>query len=66
MPKKISSKLGRLSLVRVKVEDGCAYPIRVAGSGVLSSVFRSDGFVLVPEDSEGIAAGKSVELYYWT
>ncbi|MFB6291031.1 MAG: gephyrin-like molybdotransferase Glp [Candidatus Bipolaricaulia bacterium] len=62
---KISSKLGRLSLVRVRVEDEVAYPIRVAGSGVLSSVTRSDGFVLVPEDSEGIAAGKSVELHYW-
>ncbi|MEF8837347.1 MAG: gephyrin-like molybdotransferase Glp [Candidatus Bipolaricaulota bacterium] len=65
LKKKISSKLGSLSLVRVKVEDGEAYPIRVAGSGVLSSVTRSDGFVLVPEDSEGVAAGKSVELHYW-
>ena len=64
--RKISSKLGRLSLVRVKIEDGRAYPIRVAGSGVLSSVTRSDGFVLVPEDSEGIAAEKDVELHYWT
>ncbi len=65
LEKKISSKLGRLSLVRVRVEQGEAYPIRVAGSGVLSSVTRSDGFVLVPEDSEGIAAGKTVELHYW-
>ncbi|MBS3786960.1 molybdopterin molybdotransferase MoeA [Candidatus Bipolaricaulota bacterium] len=65
LKKKISSKLGRLSLVRVKVEDGGAYPIRVAGSGVLSSVTRSDGFVLVPEELEGIAVGKSVELHYW-
>ncbi len=64
--KKISSKLGRLSLVRVSVEDSEAYSIRVAGSGVLSSVTRSDGFVLVPEDSEGIATGKSVELHYWS
>jgi molybdopterin molybdotransferase len=66
LKKKISSRLGRLSLVRVKVEAGGAYPIRVAGSGVLSSVTRSDGFVLVPEDSEGIAAGKVVDLHYWT
>ncbi len=65
LKEKISSKLGRLSLVRVRVEESMAYPIRVAGSGVLSSVTRSDGFVLVPEDSEGVAAGKSVELYYW-
>ncbi len=65
LARKISSKLGRLSLVRVKVENGEAHPIRVAGSGVLSSVTRSDGFVLVPEDSEGIAAGETVELHHW-
>ncbi len=65
LARKISSKLGRLSLVRVKVEKGEAKPIRVAGSGVLSSVTRSDGFVLVPEDSEGIAAGETVELHHW-
>lgn len=65
LARKISSKLGRLSLVRVKVEKGEANPIRVAGSGVLSSVTRSDGFVLVPEDSEGIAAGETVELHHW-
>ncbi len=63
--RKIPSKLGRLSVVRVAVEGGKAYPIRVSGSGVLSSVTRSDGFVLIPEDSEGIAEGGEVDLYYW-
>lgn len=65
LAKKISSALGKLSLVRVRVEEGEAYPIRVSGSGVLSSVTQSDGFVLVPENSEGLAAGKDVELHYW-
>ncbi|MBS3765499.1 molybdopterin molybdotransferase MoeA [Candidatus Bipolaricaulota bacterium] len=65
LTRKISSKLGRLSLVRVRVEEGEAHPIRVAGSGVLSSVTRSDGFVLVPEDSEGVAVGEEVELHHW-
>ena len=65
LDRKIHSKLGKLSLVRVEVEDGEATPVRVSGSGVLSSVTRSDGFVLVPEDSEGIAAGEEVELHDW-
>lgn len=65
LARKIHSKLGKLSLVRVEVEDGEATPVRVSGSGVLSSVTRSDGFVLVPEDSEGIAAGEEVELHDW-
>lgn len=63
--RKIASSLGRLSVVRVAVKEGKAYPLRVSGSGVLSSVTRSDGFVLVPEDSEGIAEGVEVDLYYW-
>ncbi|MFW6005956.1 MAG: gephyrin-like molybdotransferase Glp [Candidatus Bipolaricaulota bacterium] len=63
--KKIHSTLGRLSLVRVTVTEGKAYPIRVSGSGVLSSVTRSDGFVLIPKDSEGLATGKETELHYW-
>lgn len=65
LARKIHSKLGKLSLVRVEVEDGEATPVRVSGSGVLSSVTRSDGFVLVPEDSEGIAAGEEMELHDW-
>jgi len=65
LTRKIHSKLGKLSLVRVEVEAGKATPVRVSGSGVLSSVTRSDGFVLVPEDSEGIAAGEEVELHDW-
>jgi len=30
-----------------------AEPIRVTGSGILSSMTRADGFVIVPEDVEG-------------
>jgi len=65
LTRKVHSKLGKLSLVRVEVEAGEATPVRVSGSGVLSSVTRSDGFVLVPEDSEGLAAGEEVELHDW-
>jgi len=63
--RKIASSLGKMSVVRVRVDNGQAFPIRVSGSGVLSSVTKSDGFVLVPEDSEGIPRGKEVEFYTW-
>jgi len=63
--KKIPSTLGKMSVVRVDIKDGLGYPIRVSGSGVLSSVTRSIGFVMVPEDSEGFPKGKTVELFYW-
>lgn len=63
--RKIPSSLGKVSIVRVRVEGGEAFPLRVSGSGVLSSVTRSDGFVRVPADSEGFAAGKVTQLHYW-
>lgn len=63
--KKIASSLGTMSVVRVRIDEGEAFPIRVSGSGVLSSVTKSDGFVIVPEDSEGIPRGKEVEFYTW-
>jgi molybdopterin molybdotransferase len=34
----------------------------ISGAGILSSVARADGFVLVAEEREGIEAGESVEV----
>lgn len=63
---KITSSLGRFDVVRVRLwsEAGelLAEPIRVTGSGVLSSMTRADGFVVVPEDVEGLERGKEVEV----
>ena len=44
------------------LKDGEAEPIMISGAGILSSVARADGFVLVPEELEGIEAGESVEV----
>lgn len=37
-------------------------PIRVTGLGILSSMTRADGFILVPEDVEGFGKGQTVEV----
>jgi len=62
----IASALGRVDVVRVRLEqrDGTwvAYPIRITGSSVLSSVARADGFILVPEEVERIEEGAEVEV----
>ncbi|SEH49447.1 molybdopterin molybdochelatase [Halopenitus malekzadehii] len=42
-----------------------ATPTRASGSGVLSSVALADGWVVVPEDREGIDAGTAVDVEYW-
>jgi len=60
---KIASKPGYLSVVRVALRAGEAEPIMVSGAGILSSVARADGFVIVPEEQEGIEAGEMVEVY---
>ena len=57
------SKPGYLSLVRVAFrEDGQVEPIMVSGAGILSSVARADGFVVVPEELEGFEEGDMVEV----
>jgi molybdopterin molybdotransferase len=61
----LRSKVGRLDYVRVQVVDGRAAPAAGGGASVLSSTTRSDGFVIVPSEVEGLAAGTEVELFYY-
>jgi len=66
LARKVNSTLGRADIVRVRVrsEEGrlIVDPIRVTGSSVLSSMTKADGFVIVPEDVEGLDEGKIVEV----
>ena len=45
--------------------DSIAIPVRTGGAGVLSSVALSDGWVVVPESSEGLPAGETVAVEHW-
>jgi molybdopterin molybdotransferase len=66
LSRRIASTLGRVDVVRVKLEerDGTwvAHPLRVAGSSVLSSISRADGFILIPEEVERLEEGTEVEV----
>ena len=62
LARKIASKPGYLGIVRVKIDGEMAMPIMTSGAGILSSVARADGFVIVPEELEGIEAGETVEV----
>ena len=42
-----------------------AAPLRVSGASVLSSISFADGWVVIPEDSEGIPAGEIVAVRHW-
>lgn len=66
LARKISSPIGRLDYARVRVlGDGDVEPLAVAGASVLSSTTRADGFVIVPDDSEGFPAGADVEVFLY-
>jgi len=62
----ISSTLGRADVARVKLRAAggelLAEPVMVMGSGILSSMTRADGLVVVPEDVEGLSKGQEVEV----
>ncbi|MDI6811879.1 MAG: molybdopterin molybdenumtransferase MoeA, partial [archaeon] len=64
--KKIPSAVGRTDFVRVKLvrtdQEYFAEPVRVSGSGILSSMTKSDGFVVIPENKEGVAEGELVAV----
>jgi molybdopterin molybdotransferase len=62
LARKIPSRPGYLSMVRVAIKDGEAEPIMISGAGILSSVARADGFMIVPEELEGFEAGETVEV----
>lgn len=67
--RKIASELGRMDFPRVRLidEGDTQYvePIRTSGSGIISSLVRADGFVIVPENTEGLEKGKEVEVHLY-
>jgi molybdopterin molybdotransferase len=62
---KISSAVGRVDYVRVQVSKDRVEPLATGGASILSSTCQASGFVLVPRDSEGHAAGDIVTVYLY-
>ncbi|MCW4006233.1 MAG: molybdopterin molybdotransferase MoeA [Candidatus Bathyarchaeota archaeon] len=67
MKRKVATALGRKNFVRVKVtqknEEFYAETISARGSGAISTMTRANGYVIVPENREGIAEGASVVVH---
>lgn len=59
---KIASRIGYKTFARVKLEKGRAIPLATSGAGILSSVSKADGFVIIPENVEGYGKGEEVEV----
>jgi molybdopterin molybdotransferase len=67
LSKKISSALGRKTFVRVHVvlrgTEFTAEPVSAKGSGNITTMTQSNGFVIVPENREGIVEGETVVVH---
>jgi molybdopterin molybdotransferase len=65
LKRKIASAVGRVDYCRVRLEAEEADPLALSGASILSSTTRADGFVIVPEESEGYAPGTEVPVYLY-
>jgi molybdopterin molybdotransferase len=67
MTRKVATALGRKSYVRVRVlqKNGefRAEPVSARGSGAISTMTRGNGFVIVPENREGVSEGELVTVH---
>jgi molybdopterin molybdotransferase len=64
LTRKIASTVGLCDVVPVRLEGGDAEPL--AGRILpLSVLARATGYVVVPADSEGYAAGSDVAVHRW-
>ena len=66
LTRRVAAILGRRVFLRVRVfeRDGnfLAEPVRVTGSGVLTTMTKANGYVIIPENREGIEEGELVKV----
>jgi molybdopterin molybdotransferase len=68
--RRITSALGRKTYVRVRVflkdNELVAEPVSAKGSGSISTMTQSNGYVIVPENREGISEGEAVFIHMFS
>ncbi len=66
MARKISGALGRKTyvrvLVKVKAGEFVAEPVSAKGAGAISTMTLSNGYVIIPENREGLTEGETVTV----
>ena len=66
LTKRVAGVLGRRVYLRVKVfetdEGFLAEPVRVTGSGVITTITKANGYVIIPENREGLESGEKVRV----
>ena len=62
---KISSQIGRIEYVRLRIQNEQAFFIAAGGASILSSTTQADAFLLTEEESEGFAEGEEVRVWLY-
>jgi len=65
LARKLVSTVGRVDYARVRWQEDRLEPLAISGASMLSSTTRADGFVVIPEDSEGFPADTEVEVFLY-
>lgn len=67
LTRRTTTALGRRTFVRVRVfqrgGEFYAEPVSARGSGVISTMTRANGYVVVPENREGLEEGETVQVH---
>jgi len=67
LTRRVSGVLGRRVYLRVNAfkrnNDFLAEPVRTKGSGLLTTMTKANGYVIIPEDREGLEQGETVVVY---
>ena len=70
LTRSVAGALGRRAFLRVRVFERAgrffAEPVRVTGSGVLTTMTKANGYVIIPENREGVAEGESVIVHLFS
>jgi molybdopterin molybdotransferase len=66
LARRVAGVLGSRTYIRVRVlqRAGSTYaePVSVSGAGILSSLVKSNGFIIIPENVEGYEEGETVDV----
>jgi len=70
LAERVAGALGRRVYLRVKTFEKTgklmAEPVRTKGSGLYSSMTKADGYVIIPEDREGLEEGETVIVHLFS
>ena len=70
LTRRVAGALGRRVFLRVRVfERGDSFfaePVRVTGSSVITTMTKANGYVIIPENREGVEEGESVRVHLFS